>query len=78
MAIFTFYSLNYSFTARLQDNSRPKIGHKGRDKEKITAIYCLWMVDSERGREWQLKKENVKTKITFNIKCQYNYQPLFA
>ena len=24
IAIFVFYSLNYSFAARLQDNSRPK------------------------------------------------------
>ena len=24
------------------------------------------------------KKENFKAEITFNIKCQYNYWPLFA
>ena len=52
IALFVFYSLNYSLAARLQDNSRPEVAHKGGDKEKITAIYCLWMVDNERGREW--------------------------
>ena len=31
--------------ARLQDN----VAHNDRDKEKITAIYCLWMVDNKRG-----------------------------
>ena len=30
-----------------------KVAHKSRDKEKITAIYCLWMADNERGREWK-------------------------
>ena len=30
----------------------PKVTHKGGDKEKITAIYSLWMVDDEWGREW--------------------------
>ena len=29
----------------------PKIAHKGRDKEKITAIYCLWMVDNKRASD---------------------------
>ena len=29
-----------------------KVAHKDGDKEKITAIYCLWMVDNKRGREW--------------------------
>ena len=24
------------------------------------------------------KKENFKAEITFNMKCQYNYQPLFS
>ena len=24
------------------------------------------------------KKENFKAKIIFSMKCQYNYQPLFA
>ena len=26
-----------------------KVAHKGGDKEKITAIYCFWMVYNERG-----------------------------
>ena len=51
IAIFAFYFLNYSLAARLQDNSHPKSPTKV--KEKITAIYCLWMGDNERGREWK-------------------------
>ena len=30
----------------------PKVANKDRDKEKTITIYCLWMVDNERGREW--------------------------
>ena len=75
ISIFAFYCLNYSLAARLQDNFSPNVAHKSRDKEKITAIYCLWMVDSEGGRESgsEKKKENFKAEITFNIKCRYNY-----
>ena len=47
----------------------PKVAHKGRDKAKITAIYCFWMVDNERER----KKENFEAEITYGMKCQYNY-----
>ena len=25
-----------------------------------------------------MKKENFKAEITFNMKCQHNYKPLFA
>ena len=46
IAIFAFYSLNYSFATRLQDNSRPKSPTKVETKEKITSIYCLWMADN--------------------------------
>ena len=49
-----------------------------RDKQKITPIYDLWMVDNERGERVIVKKENFKAEITFNMKCQYNYQSLFA
>ena len=28
-----------------------RVAHKVRDKEKITAIYCLWMVDNKQGSE---------------------------
>ena len=34
IAIFTFYSLNYSLVARLQDNSRPKSPTKVETKRK--------------------------------------------
>ena len=50
IAIFAFSSLNYSFAAGLQDNSCPKSPTKV-ETEKITAIYCLWMVDNKRGSE---------------------------
>ena len=33
------------------------------------------MNGGEGGNE---KKENFKVEITFNMKCQYNYWPLFA
>ena len=29
----------------------PKVTQKGKSKKKITAIYCLWMIDNERGKE---------------------------
>ena len=35
MAIFPLYSLNYSLTARLQDNSRPKSPTKVETKRKL-------------------------------------------
>ena len=38
---------------RVERQISPKVAHKGRDKVKITVIYCIWMVDNERGREWQ-------------------------
>ena len=57
----------------------PKVAHKSRDKEKITAIYCLLMVDNERGESGNEKKEeNFKAEITFSVKCQYNYLLFFA
>ena len=42
----------------------PKVAHKGRDKEKITAIYCLWMIDNKReGERVIAKKENFKGRF---------------
>ena len=46
----------------------PKVAHKGRDKEKITAIYCLWMVDTEWGRV------EVKKKTTLRLKLYIQYE----
>ena len=71
------YSLNYSLAACSQDNSHPKLPTKV-ETQKITAIYCLWMVDNERGERVAVEKENFKANITFNMKSQYNYQPLSA
>ena len=52
IAIFVFYSLKLQSHCTLTRQFSPKVAHKGRDKEKITPIYYLWMVDNERGREW--------------------------
>ena len=42
----------------------PKVTHKGGDKEKITAIHCLWMVDNERGGGGGGNgSENIKRKL---------------
>ena len=38
IAIFAFYSLNYSLAARLQDNSRPKLPTKIERKRKLQQI----------------------------------------
>ena len=35
----------------------PKVAHKGQDKQKITAIYCLWMADDERGESGSERRE---------------------
>ena len=36
----------------------PKVTHKRRHKEKITAIYCPWMVDNE----WGTDRDSEKTE----------------
>ena len=62
----------------IQDNSRPKSPTKVETKKKLqqfTVSRWLIMDGGESGNE---KKENFKVKITFNMKCQYNYQPLVA
>ena len=73
MAIFAFYSQNYSLAARLQDNSRPKSPTKVETKRKLqqfTVSGWLIMNGGESGYE---RKENFKTEITFSAKYQYNY-----
>ena len=78
IAIFAFYFLNYSLAARLQDNARPKSPTKVETKRKLqqfTVSGWLIMNGGESGNE---KKENFKVEITFNMKRQYSYQPLFA
>ena len=62
IAIFAFYSLNYSLAARLQDNSHSKSPTKV-ETEKTVAIYCLWMVDNGQGREWWWKKKTFRLKL---------------
>ena len=51
----------------------PKLTHKGRHKEKISAMYYLWMVDNERGRGGGggggllVKKKNVRQKLYLTL-----------
>ena len=74
IAIFAFYSLNYSLAARLQDNSRPKSPTKVETKgtlQQFTASGWLIMNGGESGNE--KKKENVKVEIIFYMKRQHNY-----
>ena len=47
-----------------------------RKLEQFTVYGWLIMNGGESGNEQ--KMENFKVEITFNMKCQYNYQPLFA
>ena len=52
IAIFAFLFSKLQSRGTLTRQFSPKVAHKDRDKEKITAIYFLWMVDNKRGREW--------------------------
>ena len=77
IAIFAFYSLNYSLTARLQNNSRPKSSTKVETKKKLQQFTVSgWLIIN--GERVIVKNENFKAEITFNMKCLYNYQLLFA
>ena len=54
IAIFAFYSLNYSLAARLQDNSRPKSPKRVETKRKLqqfTVSGWLIMNGGESGNE---------------------------
>ena len=45
IAIFAFYSLNYSLVARLQDNSRPKSPTKIETKRKLQQVTVSgWLI----------------------------------
>ena len=34
-----------------------KVAHEDSDKKKITAIYCVWMVDNKQGSECNEKRK---------------------
>ena len=73
ITIFTFYSLNYSLAARLQDYSRPKLPAKVETKRKlqqVTVSERLVMKGGESSSE--KKKTYLKAKTTINMKSQYN------
>ena len=60
IAIFAFYSLNYSLVARLQDNSRPKSPTKVETKRKLQQFTVSgWLIINwgESGSE-QIKMED--------------------
>ena len=40
-----------------------KVAHKSRDKEKITAIYCLWMADYKWGESGNAEKQTLRLKL---------------
>ena len=70
IAIFAFYSLNYSLAARLQDNSRPKSPTKVETKRKLQQFTVSgWLI--MKGGESGIKNKTLE--ITFNMKRQYNY-----
>ena len=46
-----------------------------RKLQQFTVSGWLIMNGGESGSE---KRKLLKVEITFNMKCQYNYQPLFA
>ena len=73
IAIFAFYSLNYSHAARLQDNSRPKSPTKVETKRKLQQFNVSGWLIMNGGESGNEKKETFKVEIPFNIKCQYNY-----
>ena len=76
IAIFAFCSLNYTLAARLQDNSRPKTPTKVVTKRKLLQFIVSIMNGGESSSE--KKEETFEAEITFNMKCEYNYKPLFA
>ena len=93
IAIFAFYSLNYSLAARLQDNSRLKPPTKVETKRQLQQFTVSgWLIIGGKTKRqlqqftvsgWLIirvtvKKENFKAEIIFSMKCPYNYQPLFA
>ena len=73
IAIFAFYSLNYSLAARLQDNSRPKSPTKVETKKKLQQFTVSGWLIMNGGESENEKKENFKVEITFNMKRQHNY-----
>ena len=76
IAMFAFYSLNYSLAARLQDNSRPKSPTKVETKRELQQFTVFgWLIIN--GERAIVKKENFKAEIIFNMKCPYHCQLLF-
>ena len=65
IAIFAFYSLNYSLAARLQDNARPKSPTKVETKRKLQQFSVSgWLImnGGESGND-KKKKKTLRLKL---------------
>ena len=67
IAIFAFYSLNYSLAARLQDNSRPRSPTKVETTRKLQQFTVSGWLITNGGESGNEKKKSFKVEITFNI-----------
>ena len=77
IAIFAFYSLNYSLAARLHNNSRPKSPTKVETKRKLQQFAVSgWLIIN--GGASDNEKRKFEAEIIFNMKCPHSYQPLFT
>ena len=72
--LFGFYSLNYGFAARLQDNSRPKSSTKVETKRKLQQFTVSgWLVmnggesGSEKKKTLRLKSYEVSVELPLNL-----------
>ena len=61
--IFSFYSLNYSLAARLQDNSRPKSPIKVETKRKLQQFTVSGWLIMNGGESGNKKKKTLKLKL---------------
>ena len=62
IAIFAFYSLNYSFVAPLQDNSRPKSPTKVETKRKLQQFTVSGWLIMNGGKSGSAKKKTLRLK----------------
>ena len=63
IAIFAFYSLNYSLAARLQDNSRPKSPTKVETKRKLQQFTVSGWLTRNGGESGNDEKKTLRLKL---------------
>ena len=78
ITIFPFDFLNYSLVARLQDNFRPKSPTKVETKRKLQQFNVSGWLIMNGGESENEKKEHFTVEITFNMKRQHSYWPMFG